>query len=95
MFQRSCEASKAQLQTEFKMPKLTKKTAIFFEPQMLDYLRGKAAEESRSISDVIHEALGLLASEDAEDIADFDARIGEPNIGHAEFVQSLKAEGII
>ena len=62
---------------------------------MLEYLRSKAAEESRSISDVIHEALGLLASEDAEDIADFYARIGETNVGYAEFVLSLKAEGII
>ena len=77
------------------MPKLTKKTTVCFEPQMREYLRIKAAEESRSISDIIHEALGLLASEDAEDVADFDARIGEPNIGHDEFVQSLKADGII
>jgi len=77
------------------MPKLTKKTTICFEPQMLEYLSAKAAEESRSISDVIHEALGLLAIEDAEDIADFDARIGEPNIGYAEFVHGLKADGII
>ena len=77
------------------MPGGKKKTSIFLEPGMLKYLRTKAAEESRSISDVIHEALGLLASEDAEDVADFDARIGEPNIGHDEFVQSLKADGII
>jgi len=62
---------------------------------MLEYLHAKAAEESRSISDIIHEAVCLLASEDAEDIADFDARIGEPNVGYAEFVQSLKADGII
>jgi len=62
---------------------------------MLDYLRSKAAEESHSLSDVIHEALGLLASENAEDVGDFDSRIGEPNIGHDEFVLSLKAEGII
>ena len=77
------------------MSKLTKKVTICFEPQILEFLRDKAAEESRSISDVIHEALGLLASEDAEDIADFDARIGEPNVGYNEFVQSLKADGII
>ena len=77
------------------MSKLTKKTTICFEPQMLEYLRSKAAEESRSISDIIHEALGLLASEDAEDVADFDARIDEPNVGYAEFVQSLKADGVI
>jgi hypothetical protein len=77
------------------MPKLTKKTTICFEPQVLEYLHSKAAEKSSSISDVIHEALGLLASDDAEDVADFDARIGEPNVGYAEFVQSLKADGII
>ncbi len=62
---------------------------------MLEYLRSKAAEESSSISDIIHEALGLLASEDAEDIADFDARISEPNVGYAEFVKLLKADGVI
>ena len=77
------------------MPKLTKKTTICFEPEMLAYLRIKAAEESLSISQIIHEAVSLLASEDAEDVADFDARIGEPNIGYAEFVLSLKADGVI
>ena len=77
------------------MSKLTKKATICFEPQMLEFLRGKAAEESRSISDIIHEALSVLFDEDVEDIADFDARIGEPNIGYAAFVQSLKADGII
>ena len=77
------------------MPQLTKKTTICFEPQMLAYLRIKAAEESRSISQIIHEALGFICSEDAEDVADFDARIGEPNIGYADFVLSLKAEGVI
>ena len=62
---------------------------------MLEYLHIKAADDSHSISDVIREALGLIASEDAEDIADFDARTGEPNIGHDEFLLSLKADGII
>jgi predicted alpha/beta-fold hydrolase len=77
------------------LPQLTKKTTICFEPQLLAYLRIKAAEESRSISQIIHEALTLQASEDAEDIADFDARIGEPNVGYAEFVKSLKVDGVI
>lgn len=77
------------------MSKLTKKTTICFKPMVLEYLRAKAAEESRSISDIIHEAVSLLASEDAEDIADFDTRIGEPNIRYDDFVHSLKADGII
>ncbi len=77
------------------MPKQTKKTTIYFEPSVHEALRIKAAEESRSMSDVIHEAVSLLVSEDAEDIADFDARIGDPNIGYDEFVHGLKADGII
>jgi len=77
------------------MTQLSQRSTIYFEPNVHKALRIKAAEESRSISDIIHEAVSLLASEDAEDIADFDARIGEPNIGYAEFVQSLKADGII
>jgi len=77
------------------MPKQTKKTTIYFEPSVHKALRIKAAEESRSMSDVIHEAVSLLVSEDAEYIADFDARIGEPNVGYDAFVQSLKADGII
>ena len=77
------------------MPKQTKKTTIYFEPSVHEALRIKAAEESRSMSDVIHEAVSLLVSEYAEDIADFDARIGEPNIGYDEFVHGLKADGII
>jgi hypothetical protein len=77
------------------MPKLSKKTGIYLEPHMFEYLRAKAAEDSSSISDVIYEALRVLFDEDAEDIADFDARIGEPNVGYNEFVQSLKAGGII
>ena len=77
------------------MAQLSQRSTIYFEPSVHKALRIKAAEESRSISDIIHEAVSLLASEDAEDIADFDARIGEPNIGYAEFVHSLKADGII
>ena len=77
------------------MSKLTKKVTIYFEPNVHKALRIKAAKKSRSISDIVHEALGLLIPEDAEDIADFDARIGEPNIGYAEFVHGLKADGII
>ena len=77
------------------MAQLSQRSTIYFEPSVHKALRIKAAEESRSISEIIHEAVSLLVSEDAEDIADFDARIGEPNIGYAAFVQGLKADGII
>ena len=77
------------------MAQLSQRSTIYFEPNVHKALRIKAAEESRSISDIIHEAVSLLAPEDAEDIWGFDARILEPNFGYAEFDQSLKANGVI
>jgi len=58
-------------------------------------LRLKAAQENRSISDIVNEAVALLASEDAEDIADFDSRKNEPTVDYANFVASLKNDGIL
>ena len=72
-----------------------KKTSIYLVPAILECLLARAAEASTSIPDIIREALSLFTSEDAEGIVDFDTRIGEPNVGYAEFVQSLKADGII
>jgi hypothetical protein len=53
----------------------------------------KAARENRSISDIVNEAVALLASEDAEDIADFDSRENEPSVDYANFMASLKNDG--
>jgi hypothetical protein len=53
-------------------------------------LRLKAAQENRSISDIVNEAVALLASKDVEDIADFDSRKNEPTVDYANFVASPK-----
>ena len=58
-------------------------------------LRLKAVGENRSISEIVNEAIALLTSEDAEDIAAVDARAGEPSISYEDFVQSLKADGTL
>ena len=59
------------------MSKLTKKAIIYVEPDILVYLSFRAAEESRSISDIIHEVLSVLFLEDIENITDFDARMAD------------------
>ena len=68
---------------------------MYFDPQIHKALRLKAAQENRSISDIVNEAMALLASEDAEDIADFDSRKNEPTVDYANFVASLKNDGIL
>jgi len=74
---------------------LTQRSTVYFDPQMHKALRLKAAQENRSVSDIVNEAVALLASEDAEDIADFDSRRAEPTVDYASFVQKLKNDGIL
>ena len=77
------------------MPQLSQRSTIYFDPDMHKALRLKAAEENRSISEIVNEAIAMLTAEDAEDIAAVDVRVGEPSVSYAEFVQSLKADGIL
>ena len=77
------------------MAKPIKKTTIYLEPWIFEHLRAKASDDSRSISDIVHKALSVLFGEYAEDIADFDAGIGESNVGLDVFAHGLKADGII
>jgi hypothetical protein len=77
------------------MPQLSQRSTVYFDPDMHKALRLKAVEENRSISEIVNEAIALLTSEDAEDIAAVDARAGAPSISYADFVQSLKADGAL
>ena len=80
------------------MAQLSQRSTIYFDPNMHKALRLKAAQENRSVSDIVNEAVSLLAAEaaeDAEDIADFDARIKEPSMDYSSFVSDLKNDGII
>jgi len=77
------------------MPQLSQRSTIYFDPDMHKALRLKAAEENRSISEIVNEAIAMLTAEDAEDIAAVDARKSEPGISYADFVKSLKADGIL
>jgi hypothetical protein len=77
------------------MPQLSQRSTIYFDPDMHKALRLKAAEENRSISEIVNEAIAMLTAEDAEDIAAVDVRACEPVVSYAEFVQSLKSDGIL
>ncbi len=63
------------------MSLLTKKATVYLDPMLHKAIRLKAAETSRSISDLVNEAIKLALAEDAEDLADFEERANEPLIG--------------
>ena len=73
----------------------TKRATIYFEPYIHKALRLKAVETSRSVSDLVNEAVRDTLAEDAEDLAAFDERADEPLISYDEMVKRLKKDGLI
>ncbi len=72
-----------------------KRATIYFDPALHKALRLKAVETSRSVSDLVNEAVRETLSEDAEDLAAFDERANEPLISYEEMVKRLKKDGRI
>jgi hypothetical protein len=73
----------------------TKRATIYFDPDLHKALRLKAVETSRSVSDLVNEAVRETISEDAEDLAAFDERAHEPLISYEEMIKRLKKDGRI
>lgn len=73
----------------------TKRATIYFDPDLHKALRLKAVETSRSVSDLVNEAVRETIAEDAEDLAAFDERVNEPLISYEEMVKRLKKDGRI
>jgi plasmid stability protein len=70
-----------------------KRATIYFDSDLHKALRMKAAETSRSVSDLVNEAVREALLEDAEDLAAFEERACEPLIGYEEMLKRLKKDG--
>jgi hypothetical protein len=77
------------------MTTLTKRATVYLEPDLHRALRLKSVETSRSVSDLLNDAIRDELAEDAEDLAVFDARKNEATIGFEDFVKELKRHGKI
>ena len=77
------------------MATLTKRSTVYLDPILHKALRLKALETSRSMSELINEAIRESIAEDAEDLAVFDERADEPLISYDEMVKRLKKDGRI
>ena len=72
-----------------------KRVTVYLNPDLHKALRLKAAETSRSISDLVNSAVKEALAEDAADIAAFEERAGKPLISYDEMVKRLKRDGRI
>ena len=55
------------------MTTLTKRATVYLDPALHRALRLKSVETSRSVSDLLNEALRCELAEDAQDLNAFDA----------------------
>ena len=73
----------------------TKRSTVYLDSTLHKALRLKSLETSRSMSDLINEAIRESIAEDAEDLTIFDERANEPLISYDEMVKRLKKDGRI
>ena len=72
-----------------------KRATFYFDSDIHQALRVKAAETDRSISEIVNEAVKRGLAEDAEDLAAFEERDHEPNLLFEDILKDLKQRGKI
>ena len=77
------------------MSTLTKRATVYLDPVLHKALRLQALETSRSVSELINDAVRDELAEDARDLALFDERANEPTVGFEDFVKGLKRDGTL
>ena len=75
------------------MTELTKRTTVYLDPALHRALRLKSVETSRSMSELLNDAIRDELAEDADDLAVFRVRQNEPTIKFEDFVNELKRDG--
>ena len=75
------------------MSEMSKRSTIYFEPDIHHALRIKAANTHQSISEVVNEAVRLALREDAEDLSAFEERAEEPALSYEALLKDLKSHG--
>ncbi len=75
------------------MGTLTKRVTVYFDPAMHRALQHKALATSRSLSDIVNDAIRQALAEDAEDLEAFEERIHEPLLSYEDVLKELKANG--
>lgn len=77
------------------MSTLTKRATVYLDPALHKALRLQSIETSRSMSELINDAVRAELAQDAADLAAFDGRKAEPVVDFESFVKGLKDDGIL
>ena len=77
------------------MTTAAKRATVYLDPVLHKALKLKAVETSRSVSDLVNDAIREALTEDAEDITAFEERAGDSLISYDEMIKRLKRDGRI
>ncbi len=77
------------------MTTAARRATVYLDPDLHKALKLKAVETSRSVSDLVNDAVRQSLAEDAEDIMAFEERAKEPLVSYDEMVKRLKKDGRI
>jgi plasmid stability protein len=72
------------------MSQKSKRSTVYFEPDLHQALRIKAASTRRSLSEIVNEAVRLALHEDPEDLQAFEERADEATMSYEDLVDDLK-----
>ncbi len=72
-----------------------KRATVYFDPIIHKALKLKSIETSKSISEIVNDAVKKALAEDAADITAVEERANEPLISFSEMVKRLKKDGRI
>ena len=77
------------------MSELSKRSTVYFEIEIHQALRIKAAITHQSVSELVNEAVRVALSEDQEDLNAFSQRAEEATLSYEELLEDLKSHGKI
>ncbi len=77
------------------MPAEVRRATIYFDPDLHKALKIKALETSRSITDIVNQAVRESFAEDAEDLLAYEERQSEPLISYDQMLKNLRRNGRI
>lgn len=72
-----------------------RRATVYLDPDMHRALKIKAAETSRSVSDLVNDAIRQALAEDAQDLAAFEERAPEPLVAFEDVLKDLRRRGRI
>ncbi len=75
------------------MSELSKRSTVYFEPEIHHAIKVKAANTHQSVSEVVNEAVRLALREDQDDLSAFDERANEPTLSYEALLKDLKVHG--